>query len=96
MFTAHYRTGKDWCIYPTYDYTHCLCDSFENITHSMCTTEFRLSRESYYWLCDALEIYKPVQWEYGRLNLTNTVLSKRKLTKLVRFYIAGFHLYSLN
>ena len=83
MFAHHVRTGDAWCIYPTYDYTHCLCDSFENITHSLCTTEFRLSRDSYYWLCDALEIYKPVQWEYGRLNITNTVLSKRKLMKLV-------------
>ncbi|KAJ1659564.1 Glutaminyl-tRNA synthetase [Dispira simplex] len=81
--TAHHRTGDKWCIYPTYDYTHCLCDSFENITHSLCTTEFRQSRESYYWLCDALEVYKPVQWEYGRLNVTNTVLSKRKLLQLV-------------
>ncbi|KAJ3297719.1 hypothetical protein HK104_000197 [Borealophlyctis nickersoniae] len=83
LYTPHHRTGKEWCIYPTYDYTHCLCDSFEDITHSLCTTEFQLSRESYYWLVDALEIYKPVQWEYGRLNLTNTVLSKRKLMKLV-------------
>ncbi|KAJ3034717.1 hypothetical protein HDV00_004763 [Rhizophlyctis rosea] len=83
LYTPHHRTGDQWCIYPTYDYTHCLCDSFEDITHSLCTTEFRLSRESYYWLVDALEIYKPVQWEYGRLNLTNTVLSKRKLNKMV-------------
>ena len=84
MFVEHFRSGKDWCMYPTYDYTHCLCDSFENITHSLCTTEFRASRESYYWLCDAVEVYKPVQWEYGRLNITRTVLSKRKLTKLVQ------------
>ncbi|TPX64295.1 hypothetical protein SpCBS45565_g05991 [Spizellomyces sp. 'palustris'] len=79
----HHRTGDQWCIYPTYDFTHCLCDSFEDITHSLCTTEFTLSRESYYWLVDALEIYKPVQWEYGRLNLAYTVMSKRKLKKLV-------------
>ncbi|RUP49348.1 tRNA synthetases class I, catalytic domain-containing protein [Jimgerdemannia flammicorona] len=83
LYTPHHRTGSDWCIYPTYDYTHCLCDSFENITHSLCTLEFRQSRESYYWLVDALEIYKPVQWEYGRLNVTNTVMSKRKVLKLV-------------
>lgn len=83
MYTKHFRTGDKWCIYPTYDFTHCLCDSFENITHSLCTTEFRMSRDSYYWLVDALEIYKPVQWEYGRLSLTNTILSKRKLNKLV-------------
>lgn len=79
----HHRTGTKWCIYPMYDFTHCLCDSIENITHSLCTTEFILAREAYYWVCDQLEVYKPVQWEYGRLNLTNTILSKRKLTKLV-------------
>jgi glutaminyl-tRNA synthetase len=91
LYTPHHRTGKDWCIYPTYDFTHCLCDSFEDITHSMCTTEFQLSRESYYWLIDALELYKPVQWEYGRLNLTNTVMSKRKLNKLVTDgFVAGW------
>ncbi|ORX81559.1 glutaminyl-tRNA synthetase [Anaeromyces robustus] len=83
MYTKHFRTGDKWCIYPTYDFTHCICDSLENITHSLCTTEFRMSRDSYYWLLDALEIYKPVQWEYGRLSITNTILSKRKLNKLV-------------
>ncbi|KAJ2358653.1 Glutaminyl-tRNA synthetase [Coemansia sp. RSA 2618] len=82
IFAHHHRTGDAWCIYPTYDFTHCLCDSFENITHSLCTREFFLSRQSYYWLCDAVEVYKPVQWEYGRLNVTNTILSKRKLLKL--------------
>lgn len=81
--TPHCRTGSEWNIYPMYDYTHCLCDSLENITHSLCTTEFIIRRDAYYWVCDALEVYKPVQWEYGRLNITNTVLSKRKLTKLV-------------
>ncbi|KAG0300976.1 hypothetical protein BGZ98_008726, partial [Dissophora globulifera] len=80
----HHRTGSEWVIYPTYDYTHCLVDSFENITHSLCTVEFTQSRPSYYWLCDALEVYKPVQWEYGRLNITNTILSKRKIAELVK------------
>ncbi|KAJ3331045.1 hypothetical protein HDU76_004212 [Blyttiomyces sp. JEL0837] len=98
-YSHHYRTGDDWCVYPTYDYTHCLCDSFEDITHSLCTTEFQLSRESYYWLVDALEIYKPVQWEYGRLNLTYAILSKRKLLKLVEEgYVRGWddpRLYTL-
>ncbi|RKP10989.1 tRNA synthetases class I, catalytic domain-containing protein [Thamnocephalis sphaerospora] len=97
--TPHHRTGSQWRIYPTYDYTHCLVDSFENITHSMCTLEFRQSRESYYWLCDALEVYKPVQWEFGRLDITNTVLSKRKLLKLVEGgYVDGWddpRLYTL-
>ncbi|ORX60669.1 glutaminyl-tRNA synthetase [Hesseltinella vesiculosa] len=83
LYTPHHRTGSDWCIYPTYDYTHCLVDSFENITHSLCTTEFIQSRESYYWLVDALEVYKPVQWEYGRLNVTGTIMSKRKILKMV-------------
>ncbi|PWA00282.1 hypothetical protein BB558_003666 [Smittium angustum] len=83
MYATHHRTGNDWCIYPTYDFAHCLCDSIENITHSLCTTEFTQSRKSYYWLCDAVEVYKPVQWEYGRLNVTNTILSKRKLLKLI-------------
>lgn len=70
-------------IYPTYDFTHCLCDSFENITHSLCTTEFVQARESYEWLCDALEVYKPRQYEFARLNLQGTFLSKRKVRKLV-------------
>lgn len=79
----HCRTGNQWNIYPMYDFTHCLCDSLENITHSLCSTEFILAREAYYWVCDNVEVYKPVQWEFGRLRITNTVLSKRKLTKLV-------------
>uniref|UniRef100_A0A6J0TYI4 glutamine--tRNA ligase n=1 Tax=Pogona vitticeps TaxID=103695 RepID=A0A6J0TYI4_9SAUR len=82
-YTAHHRTGDKWCIYPTYDYTHCLCDSIENITHSLCTKEFQARRSSYFWLCNALDIYCPVQWEYGRLNLLYTVVSKRKIIRLV-------------
>lgn len=82
-FTPHHRTGDQWCIYPTYDFTHCLCDSIENITHSLCTKEFQSRRSSYYWLCNALDIYCPVQWEYGRLNVSYTVVSKRKISKLI-------------
>ncbi|MEE6502298.1 hypothetical protein FKM82_004468 [Ascaphus truei] len=82
-YTPHHRTGDTWCIYPTYDYTHCLCDSIEHITHSLCTKEFQARRSSYFWLCNALEVYCPVQWEYGRLNLHYTVVSKRKIIKLV-------------
>ncbi|XP_031621743.1 probable glutamine--tRNA ligase [Contarinia nasturtii] len=82
-FIPHHRTGNEWCIYPTYDYTHCLCDSIENITHSLCTKEFQSRRSSYYWLCNALDIYCPVQWEYGRLNVNYTVVSKRKIAKLI-------------
>lgn len=82
-FIPHHRTGSKWCIYPTYDYTHCLCDSIEHITHSLCTKEFQSRRSSYYWLCNALDIYCPVQWEYGRLNMNYTVVSKRKIAKLI-------------
>lgn len=82
-FIAHHRTGNEWCIYPTYDYTHCLCDSIEHITHSLCTKEFQSRRSSYYWLCNAVDIYCPVQWEYGRLNVNYTVVSKRKIAKLI-------------
>ncbi|XP_022920273.2 probable glutamine--tRNA ligase [Onthophagus taurus] len=82
-FVPHHRTGDKWCIYPTYDYTHCLCDSIEHITHSLCTKEFQSRRSSYYWLCNALDIYCPVQWEYGRLNVNYTVVSKRKIAKLI-------------
>lgn len=82
--TPHHRTGNKWRIYPTYDFTHCLCDSFEGITHSLCTVEFLQSRVSYEWLCDAVKVYKPMQREYGRLNVTGTIMSKRKLAKLVQ------------
>lgn len=87
----HHRTGDKWKIYPTYDFTHCLVDSFENISHSLCTTEFYLSRESYEWLCDAVDVYKPAQREYGRLNITGTIMSKRKIAKLVNDkYVRGW------
>ena len=82
-FCEHHRTGDAWCVYPTYDFTHCLCDSLENISHSLCTKEFQARRSSYYWLCNALGRYCPVQWEYGRLNLSYTVVSKRKIGKLI-------------
>lgn len=95
----HARTGDKWKIYPTYDFTHCLVDSFENITHSLCTTEFYLSRESYEWLCDVLHVYRPAQREYGRLNITGTIMSKRKIAKLVNEkYVRGWNdprLYTL-
>ncbi|KIR67127.1 glutamine-tRNA ligase [Cryptococcus bacillisporus CA1873] len=80
----HHRTGDKWKIYPTYDFTHCLCDSIENITHSLCTVEFIPARESYEWLCDALGVYKARQYEFARLNLQGTFLSKRKIAKLVQ------------
>ena len=82
-FTPHPHSGDKWCIYPTYDYTHCIVDSIENITHSLCTLEFEVRRESYYQLLNDLEIYKPYVWEYSRLNVSNNVLSKRKIETLV-------------
>lgn len=82
-FTAHPHAGDKWCIYPSYDYAHCIVDSLENITHSLCTLEFETRRASYYWLLDALGLYQPYVWEYSRLNVTNTVMSKRKLNRLV-------------
>ncbi|KAF8557039.1 glutaminyl-tRNA synthetase [Imleria badia] len=89
--SSHHRTHDKWRIYPTYDYTHCLVDSFENISHSLCTTEFMTSRQSYEWLCDALEVYKPKQSEFGRLNLTGTITSKRKILQLVnQGYVTGW------
>jgi glutaminyl-tRNA synthetase len=80
---SHYRTGNMWCIYPMYDFTHCLSDSLEGITHSNCTLEFETNRVLYDWVLDQLEVYHPQQIEFARLNLTFTVLSKRKLIRLV-------------
>ncbi|KAI1756180.1 glutaminyl-tRNA synthetase [Xylaria castorea] len=81
--TPHFRTRDEWSIYPTYDFAHCLCDSIEGVTHSLCTTEFITARESYDWLVNALEVYAPMQREYGRLNVEGTIMSKRALKKLV-------------
>ena len=79
LYTAHHRTGDKWCIYPSYDFTHCLVDSLENISHSLCTLEFVPRRESYMWLLHKLGMYTPVVWEFARLSITRTVMSKRKL-----------------
>eukprot|EP01103_Thecamoeba_quadrilineata_P019927 TRINITY_DN8303_c0_g1_i1.p1 TRINITY_DN8303_c0_g1~~TRINITY_DN8303_c0_g1_i1.p1 ORF type:complete len:833 (-),score=227.45 TRINITY_DN8303_c0_g1_i1:32-2500(-) len=90
-YTPHPHVGDAWCIYPSYDYTHCICDSLENITHSMCSLEFGVRRESYDWLLNALDIFRSRQWEYSRMNLTYTVLSKRKLITLVHGnYVNGW------
>jgi len=80
---SHQRTGDAWCIYPMYDFAHGLSDSMEKITHSLCTLEFEDHRPLYDWLLDSLEVYHPQQIEFARLNLTHTVLSKRKLRLLV-------------
>jgi len=79
----HHRTGDKWCIYPTYDWTHGQSDSIEKITHSICTLEFENHRPLYDWYLDALGIFHPQQIEFARLNLTYTVMSKRKLLELV-------------
>lgn len=80
----HYRAGNEWCIYPTYDFTHGQSDSIEGITHSLCDVQFEDHRPLYDWFLAALEIYRPRQIEFARLNLTHTVLGKRKLRVLVQ------------
>jgi glutaminyl-tRNA synthetase len=79
----HHRTGDTWCIYPLYDFTHGYSDSIEGITHSICTLEFENHRPLYDWLIDVLDLYHPQQIEFARLNLTHTMMSKRKLLELV-------------
>ncbi|MGQ4808364.1 Glutamine--tRNA ligase [Candidatus Entotheonellaceae bacterium PAL068K] len=81
--TTHHRTGDTWCLYPMYDYTHGLSDSLEGITHSLCTLEFEDHRPLYDWFLETLGVYRPQQIEFARLNLSYTVLSKRKLLTLV-------------
>ena len=81
---SHHRTGAAWCIYPMYDFAHCISDSIEGITHSICTLEFEVHRPLYDWILDALEMYRPQQIEFARLNLSYTVMSKRKLLELVK------------
>ena len=81
---THHRTGDTWCIYPMYDWAHGQCDSIETVTHSICTLEFTDHRPLYDWFLDALGIYRSQQIEFARLNLTYTVMSKRKLLQLVQ------------
>ena len=90
---THYRTGDEWCIYPMYDFAHCLSDSIEKITHSICTLEFENNRPLYDWFLDELKAeYHPQQIEFARLNLSYTVLSKRRLIELVeRGYVTGWN-----
>ncbi|MBU6387165.1 MAG: glutamine--tRNA ligase/YqeY domain fusion protein [Planctomycetes bacterium] len=83
MFAHHHRTGNDWCIYPMYDWAHGQSDSIEGITHSICTLEFENHRPLYDWFCKTLRIFHPRQIEFARLNLSYTVMSKRKLLQLV-------------
>ena len=81
--TPHHRTGDKWCIYPMYDFAHGQCDSIEKITHSICTLEFEVHRPLYEWFIEKLEIYPSHQYEFARLNINYTVMSKRKLLQLV-------------
>jgi glutaminyl-tRNA synthetase len=89
---THYRTGMKWCIYPMYDFAHCLSDSIEKITHSICTLEFENNRPLYDWILDQLNVdYHPQQIEFARLNLSYTILSKRRLIELVgKGYVTGW------
>jgi glutaminyl-tRNA synthetase len=80
----HHRTGNQWCIYPMYDFAHGQCDSLEGVTHSLCSLEYEDHRPLYDWFCEELGIYHPRQIEFARLNLTYTILSKRKLLRLVK------------
>jgi len=93
-FQEHPHSMDAYCIYPTYDYTHCLVDSIENVTHSLCTLEFETRQAPngpYYWLLHTLDMYKPVTWEFSRCNITFNVLSKRKLNILVtQGYVSGW------
>ena len=83
LHTEHHRTGNKWCIYPRYDYAHGQSDSIEKMTHSICTLEFDVHRPLYDWFIEALDIYPSHQYEFARLNLTYTMMSKRNLLKLV-------------
>jgi len=84
LHATHHRTGDTWCTYPMYDFTHGQSDSIEGVTHSICTLEFENNHPLYDWFLEALEIYHPLQIEFARLNLTRTVMSKRKLLELVQ------------
>lgn len=91
MFSHHHRTGDNWCIYPMYDWAHGQSDSIEGITHSICTLEFENHRPLYDWFCKTLRIFHPRQIEFARLNLSYTVMSKRKLLQLVtEGHVAGW------
>lgn len=83
-YVEHPHVKDRWCIYPSYDYTHCLIDSLEDIDYSLCTLEFETRRESYFWLLEQLDLWRPHVWEFSRLNITGALLSKRKINFLAR------------
>ena len=80
---THHRTGDEWCVYPMYDFTHCLSDSIEGITHSLCSLEFEANRPLYDWFVEQLGVHHPRQIEFARLNLSQTIMSKRRLRQMV-------------
>lgn len=91
LHAHHHRSGDKWCIYPMYDFAHGQSDSIEGITHSICTLEFEVHRPLYDWFCEALRIHHPQQIEFARLNMTYTIMSKRKLLQLVKEnYVNGW------
>ena len=91
LHAHHHRTGDKWCIYPMYDFAHGQSDSIEGVTHSICTLEFEVHRPLYDWFCEALRIHHPQQIEFARLNMTYTIMSKRKLLQLVKEnYVNGW------
>ena len=91
-YTPHPHAGNGWCIYPNYDFTHGICDSLEHIDYSICTLEFETRREPYFWILWALDMYRPKVYEMSRLNVEYTVLSKRRLLKLVNAnYVRGWN-----
>jgi glutaminyl-tRNA synthetase len=82
-YTPHPHAGDAWCIYPSYDYSHALIDSLEHIDYSLCTLEFEVRRDLYYWVLEQLDMWRPHVWEFARMNITHVQLSKRKILKLV-------------
>jgi len=91
LHAPHYRQGKEWCIYPIYDWAHCLEDSIEGVTHSLCSLEFENNRALYDWYLDQLDVHHPRQIEFSRLNVSHTVTSKRRLIQLVQEkHVAGW------
>ncbi len=91
LYKPHHRTGEKWCIYPMYDYAHCLEDSIERITHSLCSLEFEDHRPIYDWFLQQLDVFHPQQIEFARLNVTFTIMSKRRLGRLVEEgYVDGW------
>jgi len=84
IYRVKERRGGRWHIFPTYDFAHCICDSIENVSYSLCTLEFEIRRDLYYHILERLGLYKPFVWEYARLNISHSLLSKRRLELLVQ------------